>query len=72
MIISTLGDIQNLATHCAEQPAVADPALSRVVGLDGLQRSMTTPTVVCLHKATAALYMLKVPLGCIMTFVLAL
>jgi len=41
--IFILGAIQNLTEHSSEQPAVADPALRRGIGLDGLQRCTFQP-----------------------------
>lgn len=39
------GDVQNPASHGPEQPAPADPALSRDLGLGNLQRCLPTSAV---------------------------
>lgn len=40
--VTVFGDTQNPTGHSLEQPAGADPALSRKVGLDDLQRYLPT------------------------------
>lgn len=42
IVTSRSGDTQNPIGHSLEQPAGVDPALSRRVGLDDLQRYLPT------------------------------
>lgn len=48
--VSTLGDIQSPTGHGPGQPAVADPALSKGVGLNDLQRCLSASAVLCCYE----------------------
>lgn len=43
------GDSQNQAGHNPEQPAVGDPACAGRVGLDDLQRSLSTSAILQIY-----------------------
>lgn len=43
--VSVFGNTQNPTGQSLEQPAVDDPALSRKVGLNGLQRCLPTSVI---------------------------
>lgn len=46
---SLIGVTQNLTGHSPEQSAVVDTALSRAIGLDGLQKFLPTLSIIGLH-----------------------
>lgn len=49
--VSVLGNIQNPTGHCLEHPALDNPALSRVVEPDSLQRPLSTSTTLWLCES---------------------
>lgn len=50
--ISSFGDIQHPTGHVPEQPALADPALSRGVGQDNLQRCLPSSAILWFCEET--------------------